>query len=420
MTALLPGAVASTVRLVAASTILAILLGVITGIVSALRQYSAFDLGMTFFSFFLYSLPSFLAAVLLKEFIAIDFNNWLSGADSSFGLVPTIVITLVVAFFLQAIVAGSMKNRLITFGVSAAATLGVLLYMDATNWFQSPGLGPVGLLILIAGVAFVAVVLVTGLGNRRALLAAGITGAIAYAAYFALQGLFDISTIWTIAILGLATAVVSFAVGWVLGGNDRSQVIRVAMITGIVSGLLVVADRYLQAWSTYIASPRINNRPIATVGEQTVGLTGDMWVMGLDTFTHFLLPTIALTLISFAGYTRYARAGLLEVLNQDYIRTARAKGLSERTVVMRHAFRNMLIPITTIVAADIGALLGGAIITERVFAISGMGSLFAVSLDRVDLNPIMGYFLVIAVTAILFNFIADLSYALLDPRVRVK
>ena len=145
-----------------------------------------------------------------------------------------------------------------------------------------------------------------------------------------------------------------------------------------------------------------------------------MWFMGIDQIMHFLLPTISLTLISFAGYTRYARAGMLEVLNQDYIRTARAKGLSERTVVTRHAFRNMLIPITTIVAADIGALLGGAIITEQVFAISGMGSLFARSLGPVDVNPIMGYFLVIGITAILFNFIADLSYALLDPRVRVK
>lgn len=145
-----------------------------------------------------------------------------------------------------------------------------------------------------------------------------------------------------------------------------------------------------------------------------------MWVSGLDTFTHLVLPTIALLLISFASYTRYSRAGMLEVLNQDFIRTARAKGLPERTVIVRHASRNMLIPITTLVAFDVGALLGGAIITERVFAIPGMGFLFASGLDRGDLNPVMGYFLVIAVMAILFNFLADLSYAALDPRVRVR
>jgi peptide/nickel transport system permease protein len=133
-----------------------------------------------------------------------------------------------------------------------------------------------------------------------------------------------------------------------------------------------------------------------------------------------VLPTIALLLISFASYTRYSRAGMLEVLNQDFIRTARAKGLPERTVVVRHAFRNMLIPITTLVAFDVGALLGGAVITERVFAIPGMGSLFNLGLSRGDLNPVMAYFLVIAAMAILFNFLADLAYAALDPRVRVR
>ncbi|SDR74878.1 ABC transporter permease [Agrococcus carbonis] len=420
VTQLLPNAAASTVRLVAASTILAILFGIITGIVSALRQYSAFDLGMTFVSFLLYSLPSFLAAVLLKEFVAIGFNNWLASGDSSIGVIPTLIVALVVGVIMQALVAGSTRGRLVSFALSAAATFGLISLLDAIDWFQQPGLGPIGLLILIGGVVAGVVAVLAGFGNRRALLGAGIAGVLAYAAFFALQGLFAVSTIWTIMILGLATLAVCFVIGWVIGGPDRSQVIRVTMLVGFLSGLLVVADRYLQAWPGYLSHPRINNRPIATVGEQTVGLSGDMWLMGLDMFTHFLLPTISLTLISFAGYTRYARAGLLEVMNQDYIRTARAKGLSERVVVTRHAFRNMLIPITTIVAADIGVLLGGALITERVFAISGMGALFNVSLDRVDVNPVMGYFLVIAITAILFNFLADLSYALLDPRVRVK
>ncbi|WP_318278996.1 ABC transporter permease [Agrococcus baldri] len=420
VTALLPNAAASTVRLVSASTILAIIFGVITGIVSALRQYSAFDLGMTFVSFFLYSLPSFLAAVLLKEFVAIDFNNWLSSGDSEIGFVATAVIALVIAVIMQALVAGSTRNRVIAFAISAAATFGMLYYLDAVDWFQRPGLGAIGLALLIAGIVAGVTAVVSGFGNRRALIGAGVAGVLAYVSYFVLQGLFAVSTIWTIGILGLATLAACFVIGWLIGGPDRGQVIRVTMLVGFLSSLLVIADRFLQAWPAYLASPRINNRPIATVGEQTVGLTGDMWLMGLDTFTHFLLPTISLTLISFAGYTRYARAGLLEVMNQDYIRTARAKGLSERVVVTRHAFRNMLIPITTIVAADIGVLLGGALITERVFAISGMGALFNASLGRVDVNPIMGYFLVIAITAILFNFLADLSYALLDPRVRVK
>ena len=111
---------------------------------------------------------------------------------------------------------------------------------------------------------------------------------------------------------------------------------------------------------------------------------------------------------------------MLEVLGQDYIRTARAKGLPERVVVVRHALRNTLIPITTLVATEVGALLGGAIIAEHVFAIPGMGQLFNTGLRRVDLNPIMGYFVVIAVTAIVFNILADLAYSALDPRVRVR
>ncbi|MER2137938.1 MAG: ABC transporter permease, partial [Arthrobacter sp.] len=147
---------------------------------------------------------------------------------------------------------------------------------------------------------------------------------------------------------------------------------------------------------------------------------GDFWISGVDTFTHLLLPTIALLLASLASYSRYSRASMLEIMNMDYIRTARAKGLSERTVVMRHAFRNALIPLATIVAFDIGALIGGAVITEQVFAFSGMGQLFVQALHRVDPNPIMGFFLVTGILALVFNLVADLVYTVLDPRVRVK
>lgn len=111
---------------------------------------------------------------------------------------------------------------------------------------------------------------------------------------------------------------------------------------------------------------------------------------------------------------------MLEIMGQDYIRTARAKGLSERTVVMRHAFRNALIPLATLVAFDIGGLIGGAIITETVFAFTGMGQLFVHAVRNVDPNPVMGVFLVTGIVAMVFNLIADLVYSVLDPRVRVK
>jgi peptide/nickel transport system permease protein len=131
------------------------------------------------------------------------------------------------------------------------------------------------------------------------------------------------------------------------------------------------------------------------------------------------LPTIALTLISFAGYVRFSRGTMLEVLNQDYIRTARAKGLNERTVIMRHAFRNTLIPISTIVVVDLAGIIGGAIITERVFGWHGMGTLFNQAITTFDLNLLMGVFAVTATLSVLANLIADLLYTALDPRIRI-
>ncbi|MFJ6652022.1 ABC transporter permease [Microbacterium sp. NPDC091313] len=418
VTDILPQAMASTLQLVTVSFVIAIILGVAVGIVTALRQYSGFDFSITLLSFFLYSLPSFLVAVLLKEFMAIGFNNFLE-AETAIAPWLIILLTLISAVTWQAMIGGAAKRRLIVAAISGAATAALLIYLDLANWFRNPGLGPVGLLLLIGGTVVLTVALLAGLNNRRALLIGAVNGAIAYICYFALQGLFDISTLGTIIILGVVAVAVGVGTGLALGGPDRGMGARVGGIVAFISAGFVVLDRFMQAWPSYVNNPRINGRPIATVGAQTPGFSGDLWISGIDSFTHLLLPTVALLLISFAGYTRYARSGTLEVMNQDYIRTARAKGLSERTVVMRHAFRNMLIPIVTLIATDVGALLGGAVITENVFAIPGMGQLFVTSISRVDVNPVMGYFLVIAITAIFFNFVADLTYAALDPRVRV-
>ena len=147
--------------------------------------------------------------------------------------------------------------------------------------------------------------------------------------------------------------------------------------------------------------------------------SSDFWINFLDALTHLFLPTLALLLISFAGYVRFSRGTLLEVLNQDYIRTARAKGLPERTVIMRHAFRNTMIPITTIMVVDFAGIIGGAIITEQVFGWYGMGTLFNTAIGTFDLNLLMGVFLVTASLAVLANLVADLLYSALDPRVRV-
>jgi peptide/nickel transport system permease protein len=179
-------------------------------------------------------------------------------------------------------------------------------------------------------------------------------------------------------------------------------------------------DRFMQAWPSYFNNSRVRGRPIATIGAGTPNIQGDFWVLSLDTFTHLILPTMALILVSLASYTRFTRSSMLEIMNMDYIRTARAKGLSERSVVMGHAFRNALIPIATIVAFDIGALIGGAVITETVFSVRGMGFLFLDGIMHTDPNPVMGVFVCVAVTAMVFNLIADLAYSALDPRVRIK
>jgi peptide/nickel transport system permease protein len=143
---------------------------------------------------------------------------------------------------------------------------------------------------------------------------------------------------------------------------------------------------------------------------------GSAW--SLDRLQHLALPVLTLLIISFALYSRYMRASMLDVINSDYVRTARAKGVSEWKVIMRHVFRNALIPITTVAALNIGGLLGGAIVTETVFTLDGMGHYFVLALGQGDTYEVMAYLLVTAVIIILFNLIADITYGFLDPRIR--
>lgn len=138
----------------------------------------------------------------------------------------------------------------------------------------------------------------------------------------------------------------------------------------------------------------------------------------LDRAQHLGLPIIVLMVASIAQYSRYMRASMLEVVNSDYVRTARAKGLSERNVTMKHAFRNALIPLVTIVALNFGGLLGGAVVTETVFALDGMGFYFVNQLNLGDPYPVMAWLMVTATMIIIFNLVADILYGYLDPRVR--
>jgi peptide/nickel transport system permease protein len=138
----------------------------------------------------------------------------------------------------------------------------------------------------------------------------------------------------------------------------------------------------------------------------------------IDRAHHLALPVIVLMVASVATYSRYMRASMLEVINSDYVRTARAKGVTESRVQMKHAFRNALIPLVTLVALNFGALLGGVIVTETVFSLDGMGLYFTTALLQNDPYPVMAWLMVTAVVIIVFNLMADIAYGLLDPRVR--
>ena len=139
----------------------------------------------------------------------------------------------------------------------------------------------------------------------------------------------------------------------------------------------------------------------------------------IDRLRYLALPATLMAFHSAAQYSRYIRAGMLEVIKHDYITTARAKGLAERTVIMRHALRNALIPLITVVALDLPALFSGALLIETVFAWPGMGRLFWQSATRFDYPVLLGIIVVTALLVIVCNLLADLLYALVDPRVRL-
>jgi peptide/nickel transport system permease protein len=138
-----------------------------------------------------------------------------------------------------------------------------------------------------------------------------------------------------------------------------------------------------------------------------------------STIGAYLLPTLSIMAISFAAYSRFQRASMLEVMNSDYVRTARAKGLANGRVIFRHAFRNALIPVTTLFSVNFGSVLAGAIITETVFNWHGMGTLLVEAVNKNDTQVMMGWLVVIATSVIVANLIADLVYGILDPRIRV-
>jgi peptide/nickel transport system permease protein len=151
-----------------------------------------------------------------------------------------------------------------------------------------------------------------------------------------------------------------------------------------------------------------------------VGLhSGDSTGFNWDYARHLVLPVMTLTVQIIAEWSRFQRQSMLDVMSADYIRTARAKGVPRRQVIVKHGLRNALIPLVTVMALDIGALFGGIVITEQIFSIPGMGRLFLTALQKGDVPVLEAWLVVTAIFIVLFNLLADILYGVLDPRIRL-
>jgi ABC-type dipeptide/oligopeptide/nickel transport system permease component len=187
-------------------------------------------------------------------------------------------------------------------------------------------------------------------------------------------------------------------------------------------------------------SPGIPNTPVAEVWGLALAETGFMhglfdfisrmnilnalltanWVLLKDAVKHLILPAVALGTIPMALIARMARSSMLDVLGQDYIRTARAKGLSYANVILKHAFRNSLLPLVTVIGLSLGSLLGGAVLTETIFGLSGVGRTLYEAITARDYGIVQAFTVVIAVFFVALNLLVDISYAYLDPRIRLN
>ena len=178
-------------------------------------------------------------------------------------------------------------------------------------------------------------------------------------------------------------------------------------------GLQILLALYLERWTGV--------KFFYTSGMNSVNYSQfSFWAKVGDSVQHLFLPAMSIALISIAAYSRYQRATMLEVLHSDYMRTAKAKGLPRRTVVLKHGLRNALIPIVTLVSLDIAGLLGGAVITESIFGWPGMGRLYIEAIGLNDWPIIMALVVVISFMVVVMNLLADLAYGWLDPRVRYE
>jgi len=410
-------AIPITLRLVTTATVLSVIIGIGFGVLSAIRQYSRLDNSLTLLSFFLFSLPIFWIAVMLKEFMAIRFNDFL--VNPTIDIVSNILISAAIAVIISGFVSGTRKRVLITWFSTFGLFVTLFSMASLTAWFRYPSMGIFGIAVLGVACSLGFTHLFSGLGNRKALGAGLSSVALGLIAYYPFQSLAGPGTNYEL-MLALAALMVSssYFIGYFFTKIDKGPVIRVSVLSGLMVALFTVTDKLMQTWDTYFKLS--DGRPIQTQGSYNITISSnDFWITNLDLVTHLFLPTTALAL-GFAGYLRYSRASMLEVLNMDYIRTARAKGMPEREVILRHAIRNAMLPLTTLLTFEVAGLIGGAIITEGIFGWRGMGSLSNEAIQSQDLNLLMATFAISAFLTIMATLVADLLYSALDPRIRIR
>lgn len=226
-------------------------------------------------------------------------------------------------------------------------------------------------------------------------------------------------------VLGIAATVVGVTIGLgigILAALRPYSKFDTAATTGAFVGFSIppfVAAVILQlVFAVYMTKWLGLSKPfLPTSGVYPPGHTGFDPVLRAK---HLILPVTVVAIQTIAVYSRYMRTQLMEVKSSDYMRTARSKGISERAVIVKHGLRNALIPIVTVAAIDIGAIIGGLIITERIFEYRGMGDFFLTALGNGDFPQLMPWLVIVVISVILFNLLADVLYAVLDPRIRLE
>ncbi len=225
---------------------------------------------------------------------------------------------------------------------------------------------------------------------------------------------------WISFLISLVALVFQFAIAIPLGITSATRqysvvdyTVTIITMIGISLPSFFFAALLIKIFSSWLGwFPAFG---LVTGGSSSVGLA-----YVLDVLHHLVLPMIVLVVLSIGGLMRYTRTNMLEVLNSDYIRTARSKGLSEKKVIYVHAFRNTMIPLMTLLAGILPSLFGGAMITEEVFAIDGIGRLAYKALQQGDVPFIMGYNMFLAVLTVIGTLLSDLMYAVVDPRVKLS